>query len=158
MRDLVLMKRKALALTLVWALLFSAVAGTVMVNLAQSNPVAPADIEVYSPQNKVYYSNKIELGFIAPSRYIYSRINFTSFSYSLDGQAKVPIIGNTTVTGLSWGTHSMVVYGEDTDGNTRSSWAVRFDVFFPTAWIVTATAILAAFGIGLLAYFRKRKR
>jgi len=142
----------------VLALLFSALAGTVMVNCAQSNPVAPSDMEVYSPQNKVYYSNEVELGFIAPSRYIYPCINFTSFSYNLDGQAEVPISGNTTITGLSWGSHSLVVYGLDTDGNTRSSWTVHFDVSFPTTWIVTAIAIPAAFGIGVIVYFKKRKR
>jgi len=128
------------------------------VDLAQSNPVAPSDIEVYSPRNQVYYSNEVELGFIAPSRYIYPRINFTSFSYGLDGQAKVPISGNTTVTGLSWGSHSLVVCGLDTDGNTRSSWTVHFDVSFPTAWIVTAIAMSAVFGIGVMVYFKKRKR
>lgn len=151
------MKRTAIALTLILTLLFSAVPGTLIVNLAQANPIVPADIEVYSPENKVYYSNEVELGFIAPSRYIYPRINFTSFSYSFDGQANVTISGNTTVTGLSWGTHSLVVYGEDTDGNTGSSMAVHFDVFFPIAWIITAIAILAVVGIGLLVYFKKRK-
>ena len=147
-----------LKVTLISTLLLTVAVGTLMANLAQANPVVPADIEIYSPQNKVYYSTEVELGFIAPSRYVYPPMNFTSFSYSLDGQANVTVTGNTTVTGLSCGSHSLVVYGEDAEGNTGSSRTVHFDVFFPTAWIITAITILALVGIGLLVYFKKRKK
>jgi len=151
------MKRTATALTIVIALLLSGLLGTLIGNLAHANPVVPADIEVYSPENTIYYSNEVEIGFIAPSRYNYPQINFTSFSYSLDGQSNVTISGNTTIAGLSWGAHSLVIYGEDTDGNTGSSMTVHFDVFFPITWIIIAITISTVVGMGLLVYFKKRK-
>jgi hypothetical protein len=161
------MKRTALALTLISAMLLSVVAGTFIVDLAQpAYPEVPPIIEIYSPQYKVYYSNEVELNFVAPpSHKLYENISFTSFSYSLDGQMKVAISGNTTVTGLSWGSHKLVVYGIENNGTITSSQTVPFTIFIPSAWIVptiTTVAILAVVGvcllIALLVYFKKRKR
>jgi hypothetical protein len=64
------MKRTALAITLIWALLLSAVAGTRFVNLAKADPYpAPVNpvpvISVLSPEyNKTYAVNSVSLTFI----------------------------------------------------------------------------------------------
>ena len=153
------MKRTWLAFVSVLSI--SILAGTCLINAAEANPIAPSDIEIYSPQRKTYYSTEIELGFIVPSRYVFPRMNFTSFSYHLDGQANVTVSGNTTLTGLSWGSHTLVVYGEDADGKTGFSQIVRFDVFLSTdlfAVTITAIVFLALVSIGVLVYWEKRKR
>ena len=71
------MKRTALALTLIMALLISAIAGTKLVNWAKANPwlgidwVSPAGdtkppaLTIMSPENTVYNSNNISLSFNA---------------------------------------------------------------------------------------------
>jgi len=58
-----LMKRTSIALTLIFALLFSATAGTLIVNLAQANPVVVPidDLSLGSPQNKNYVQNYIQV-------------------------------------------------------------------------------------------------
>jgi hypothetical protein len=79
-RDLVLMKRKALALTVILALLLLTVAGTQLVNLGRADPyiadwvqegeVAPPNgtkpptISIFFPENNTAYpSNNISLNF-----------------------------------------------------------------------------------------------
>ncbi len=147
--------KKPMALTLTLALLISALVGAMSVNLVKANPFVTPDIWVNSPQNrKVYSSSEVELIFVAPA-VIDSNINFTSFSYSLDGQAKVAIAGNTTLTHLSWGSHSLVVYGTDAAGNVRVSWEIYFDIVYSTKWAAIAIVILVpVVFIGLLV--RKR--
>ena len=64
------MKRTAIALTLIIALLFSAVAGTLVVNLGKANPFIPIpapvhpQITILSPENHaVHASNTLTIGF-----------------------------------------------------------------------------------------------
>jgi len=103
--------------------------------------------------------------------------------YSLDGKENVTVnreglvqssvtprdkawTGNLTLTGLSSGSHSLVVYAKDEAGNTGASATTEFTVAeetqaatFPTTW--TATAIVVAVTVvsfGLLVYFVKAKR
>jgi hypothetical protein len=84
----------------------------------------------------------------------------SKISYSLDGQDNVTVSGNTTLTDLSNGKHSVTVYAIDTAGHTGVSETVYFSVKvpFPTTLViaasVTAIAVVAA---GLLVYFKKRK-
>jgi hypothetical protein len=97
----------------------------------------------------------------------------TSLSYSLDGEAIVPIAGNTTLSGLSEGTHTIVVEAEDTAGSVGSSAPVKFTVAtqtsgvqvgsesfaFPTALVaVIVIASAAVVSFGLVAYFLLRKK
>jgi len=82
--------------------------------------------------------------------------------YSLDGQVNVTIAGNTTLSGLSDGSHSLIVYANDTAGNTGASEIVYFGIKtqegkpFPM-WIVAAIVIIAVVGPALLVYFTKVK-
>lgn len=96
-------------------------------------------------------------------------LNFTlnepasQITYSLDGQANVTITGNATLTGLSGGGHNVTVYATDIVGNTGVSETVYFSVEeppkpFPTTMVIAPAALVAVLGVGLLAYFRKRRR
>jgi len=88
--------------------------------------------------------------------------------YSLDNQANVTISGNTTITGLSEGSHSLIVYANSTAGNMGASQTVNFAVSpeiqpiplpesFPTTLLLGAIIIVAAVvGLGLMVYLKKR--
>ncbi|MBE0511416.1 right-handed parallel beta-helix repeat-containing protein [Candidatus Bathyarchaeota archaeon] len=116
----------------------------------------PPTIFVVSPENKTYTGNNVSLTFTVnkPTSWI---------GYSLDGQATVTIAGNTTLTGLSDGSHILRVYANDAFGYTGASEIVYFRIAqhsepFPTTWIVIAIAIIVAVGVALLVYFRKIRR
>jgi nitrous oxidase accessory protein NosD len=120
------------------------------------------DILVLSPENKTYDTADIPLNFTVNE--LVSQI-----TYSLDGQENVAIDGNATLTELSDGSHSLIVYATDTVGNTGASETVHFSIEapppepkksepFPITWIAAATAIIAIAGAILLIYFRKTKR
>ena len=51
--------------------------------------------------------------------------------YNLDGQENTTIAGNTTLTGLSEGTHNVVVYANDTSDNMGKSNIVSFNIQLP---------------------------
>ena len=101
---------------------------TFTVNLevpSQPQPTVPEDtalvISVLSPENRTYSIEDV------PLEYTINRF-FYSTTYSLDEQTNVTVIGNTTLTGLSEGPHSIVVYTEDTPGNISASETVYFTV------------------------------
>jgi len=81
----------------------------------------PPTISIVSPENKTYPVEDVPLTFTVsePTSWI---------GYSLDGQANITIAGNTTLTGLSDGMHSLVVYASDIAGNMGSSDMVYFTV------------------------------
>jgi hypothetical protein len=105
-----------------------------------------------SPQNKTYDTSDIPLLF---------QVNESSqISYSLDGQDKIMVSGNTTLNELPKGDHNMTFYVTDTAGNTAASETIHFSITepFPTTLVITASgASLAVVGVGLLVYFKKRK-
>ncbi len=79
--------------------------------------------------------------------------------FSLDGQEKVTVAGNTTLTGLSNGNHNLTVFTTDTNGNAAASSTICFtvDAPFPTIPIVAVSAVVIV-AAGLLLYNRKRRR
>ena len=85
-----------------------------------------------------------------------------SLSYSLDEGGKVPLLGNTTLSDLDSGEHTVTIYTTDEQGNTSTLHSITFrvDSTFPTelviASIATAVALILV-GSGLLVYFKKRK-
>jgi len=114
----------------------------------------PPEINIASPENQTYNESSVSLVFT-----VNKPVNWTG--YSLDGQDNVTITGNTTIAGLSNGLHNVTVYAEDSRGNMGASETVSFSVKlpFPTTLVATAFAASAAvIGIGLLVYFKKRKR
>jgi len=85
---------------------------------------ASPSITILSPQNTTYTTSSIPLTFTVnePTSWI---------GYSLDGQANVTISGNTTLTSLSDGQHSITVYANDTSGNMGASNKVFLTVQTP---------------------------
>jgi len=83
--------------------------------------------------------------------------------YILNGQTNVTIAGNTTISGLSDGSHSLIVFAKDMAGNTGASETVYFSIntqqaeSFPT-WIIAAIVTIAGVGAALLVYFAKVKK
>ena len=129
--------------------------------IAEFPDITPPIISIVSPENKTYTVNHVSLNFTVSET--------TSWiGYSLDGQAIVTIAGNTTLSGLPGGSHSLVVYARDTAGYTGASETNYFSIAqktepeqsepFPITWIVTATAIIAIGGVVILVYFRKIKK
>jgi hypothetical protein len=73
----------------------------------------------------------------------------------------VTIAGNTTLTGLSYGYHSLVVYADDTFGNTVASKTIYFTIaqqgvnplyLFPILVVIFVIVLLIA-----LIIYRKRQ-
>ncbi|MCJ7560103.1 hypothetical protein MUO79_05735 [Candidatus Bathyarchaeota archaeon] len=114
----------------------------------------------------------LEIGTNASSQQV--PFNFTInepaswMAYSLDQQTNITISGNTTLVGLSEGSHSLIVYANDTAGNMVSSQTIFFTVSkaqpkpelepFPTTLVILAVVVVALVSLGLLVYFKKRKR
>jgi hypothetical protein len=55
----------------------------------------------------------------------------SSIMYSLDNQPDITILGNTTLTGLPLGPHSLTLYVNDTAGNTAAK-TLTFNIVSPT--------------------------
>jgi hypothetical protein len=126
----------------------------------QQTDETPPEITIVSPVNQTYDKSDVPLIFNASKP-----LNWTG--YSLDGQENVTIMDNVTLSNLSNGLHSVVVYANDTSGNIGVSETSSFVVAvpelepepFPIMLVASAfltVAIVA--GAGLLIYFRKHKR
>jgi hypothetical protein len=125
---------------------------TVYFTVNDGNPPIISNLSI---ENKTYQQNKLLLNFTTdePSSWI---------GYSLDQQANVTVTGNMTLTGLSDGSHSLVVYSNDTAGNVGASESVTFTVDtpepLPTALVTASVVSIAAIIAGLAFYFKKHKR
>ena len=130
------MKRAKLALIVLVISIFTA--GTLSVNLVSANFV-PIEIGVESPKETTYAVNEVSLTFRAVVYAYYQawfNINYTitSVSYSIDGKANVTVPistskdgeGNkiysaeTTLSGLSEGSHEVIVYATAQMGKVYS--------------------------------------
>ncbi len=81
----------------------------------------PPELQIFSPENKTYTSKNIQLVFSVNRP-------MTWMGYSLDDQATVTVTGDTELSDMSEGAHSMVVLVNDTFGNLISSSPVYFSV------------------------------
>jgi parallel beta-helix repeat protein len=79
----------------------------------------PPNVVVLSPEDRIYATNLVPLNFKAGEEVSWR-------SYSVDGQNNVTIAGNTTLASLADGTHTVIVYVNDTVGNMGASAAIRF--------------------------------
>jgi hypothetical protein len=113
----------------------------------------PPVVSIVSPENRNYNSSSVPLAFTLnkPTAWI---------GYSLDGQETIPVTGNATITGLTSGFHNITVYAKDEFENIGTSETIYFSVEepFPTTLVVASVVLVAVIGIGLLVYFKKRKR
>ena len=100
--------------------IFTSMNRLTMLNIYEAPPeVLPPTIVVLSPANATYDTRNVSL--------IFTVDKATSWiGYSLDGAANVTITGNTTLTSLSYGSHRIVIYGNDTYGNMGISNTVYF--------------------------------
>ena len=110
-------------------------------------------VEVVSPSNQLYNQSSTNLEFVVdrPVSQMY---------YCIDRGANVTIVGNTTLSGLPDGTHSVTVFSEDRFGNVGVSETIAFRVTseqtLVTA-IITAVCVTAVIAtITLSVYFKKR--
>jgi hypothetical protein len=139
------MKRKALALTFILALLSSAVARILLVNLAKANYFPPPSIEISSPFSApVVYSNA-SVPLSVRVNILPSEPDITYIRYSLDGKANVTLtnlakeenVGYWTSTkgviasgtafsakvsmdNLADGNHTLIVYAHYANGKEMS--------------------------------------
>ncbi len=90
-------------------------------NISFSVDATPPTIVILQPENLTYSNSSVPLNFTVSE-------SASWMGYSLDGQASVTVTGNTTLTGLSDGSHSIVVYANDTIGNMGSSQVIFFSV------------------------------
>ncbi len=81
----------------------------------------PPTISIVSPENKTYPVEDVPLTFTVSE-------STSWIGYSFDGQANITIAGNTTLTGLSDGMHSLIVYASDIAGNVGYSDMVYFTI------------------------------
>ena len=113
----------------------------------------PPVVSIISLENKTY--NEIDLSLI------FTVDKLTSWTaYSLDTQANVTISGNSSLPELSYGSHSITVYANDSLGKMGASETIYFNISepFPTMFVVVASAAsVAVIGVGLVVYFKKRK-
>jgi len=79
------------------------------------------NISILSPENTTYTVSEISLNFTANTSISWA-------GYSLDGQVNTTVVGNTTLTNLAQGLHSVVVYANDTAGEVTSSQTVYFTI------------------------------
>lgn len=108
---------------------------------------------ITSPENKTYETGDIPLTILVNE-------SVSWLAYSLDNNPNVTIVGNTTLSGLSSGGHTIIAYANDTVGNMGISQRVSFTVGkqepFPI-WVVASVAAIVAVGAILLVYFTRVK-
>jgi len=110
---------------------------------------------ILSPQNKTYDSSNIPLLFKVHN-------SVTALSYELDGTERVPVNGNTTLSCLPNGNHSLTIYTVDSNEDTVASETLFFTVdaleVFPVVPVAAAVIIAVAVAAGLLLTLRKRRK
>ncbi len=114
----------------------------------------PPRIIIISPQQQRYFTSNVSLTFSVDEQPY-------QVAYSLDGEENTTILGNTTLTGLSDGSHNITVYAWDMVGNVGASETIFFDVkatFLTEIVVIAAVVSVVLVGIGLLVYFKKRNR
>jgi parallel beta-helix repeat protein len=129
-----------------------------------SEDITPPSITILSPENTTYTTADIPLTFTVsePVQWI---------AYSLDSLSNVTVTGNTTLTGISEGSHGIVIYALDTIGNVGASEKRYFTVEitsppppetnppFPPTWVIAAfVIIIAGVAVALLVYFKKFRK
>ncbi len=108
-------------------------------------------VSVLSIENKTYTANEVALYFAVNEQDV-------QMAYSLDGQGNVTVNGNSTLTGLPEGTHTITLYVTDFASNGVSE-TITFTIAEPFPIMPVAASIAAAVIVcaGSLVYFKKYK-
>lgn len=185
------MKKPVLALTFIFAVLFSLFSGASAVQFDYSQfegePYTLPIVIVSSPSPSVVYNvPDVSLNVTVQIRsvlYPGNNERLRWLNYSLDGQVPIPMTlvgpsdlmppyyyhGSGVLTSLSDGNHTLTVFGETFVGgligyfNETVSFTVDKSIIpetnsLPTSIAIASVVIVAVVGIGLLVYFKKRKR
>lgn len=137
------------------------------------------NISNLSLENKTFRSTDIQLSF---------SVNETTswLAYSLDNHENVTINGNTTLTGLAYGSHTLSVFANDTAGNMGRTMMISFQIIQPSpslspsqsatqaqpasenahhnvfpaepVYAVAAVTVVIAMGTGIAMLLRKKKK
>jgi hypothetical protein len=110
-------------------------------------------ITVLSLEKQTFYTSSVPLNFTVNEL-------TTQIKYSLDGQENATIAGNETLSNLPYGDHNIRIFATDEAGNTGASETITFTVAVPflTALVIASVITVAVVGVGLLIYFKKRKK
>jgi hypothetical protein len=92
---------------------------------------APPEISFLINENENFDTSDVPLNFSLNEP-------AASIAYSLDQQPNVTTLGNTTLTGLPLGPHSLTLYVNDTAGNTAAK-TLTFNIVSPTPTPPTPT-------------------
>ena len=150
----------------------------------KANPLPYQPLTIDLPKPKIYTTNAISLTAILkiPNEYpTPDNPNVTSVAwmkYSLDGNQNVSITqfeqtnawdivgstgymirGTATLSELTNGNHSLVVYAQKTNSEVSSD-TINFiiDLPFPTTIVIASIVIVAVVGLGIFLYRIKTKR
>ncbi len=117
---------------------------------AEAKLQAPV-VAISSPESRIYETSDIPLTF---------RVNDQAcfFSYALDGQQAVAINGNTTLSGLTVGTHNLTVYVRDSAGMGETSQTISFTVQarFPSEIVFVGVTIAVVASVSSLLFVKRR--
>jgi parallel beta-helix repeat protein len=94
---------------------------------ATPSPNSGVHLKILSPTSRLYQIGLYEAAKSIPLTFTVNE-PVSWMGYSLDNQANITLTGNTTLTRLLEGSHSIVVYAKDAAGNTYSSDWVYFKV------------------------------
>jgi hypothetical protein len=123
----------------------------VMIKVSPEPDTLPPVVTVSSPQSKTYETSDIPLVVTVNKPPLW-------IAYSLDGQSEVTITGNTTLSGLTIGTHNITVSAQDSGGLVGTSGTIQFTIVarFPTELVAIGITIAAVVIIGFLAYVKRQ--
>ena len=110
-------------------------------------------VSILSPENSTYTTKDIPLTFLVSNSSIW-------YGYILDGQETISISGNSTLSGISAGSHSLIVMAKDEIENIGFSEAMYFSVTepFPIIITVVSIAIVGIITLGIIIYFKKYRK
>jgi hypothetical protein len=128
------------------------------------------EVLILSPQNKTYTTTEVPLIWACDEQKIVADYTLDLLShtplyayFTLSGNASLP--GNTTLTGLSNGTHTLTVNVITERGSASKT--VQFTVSletqlqpepFPTTLVTASIVVVAVISVGLFVYFKKSHR
>jgi hypothetical protein len=128
------------------------------------------EVLILSPQNKTYTTTEVPLIWACDEQKIVADYTLDLWSqvplyayFTLSGNASLP--GNTTLTGLSNGTHTLTVNVITERGS--ASQTVYFTIAqetetqpepFPTTLVTASIVVVAVISVGLFVYFKKSHR
>ncbi len=107
-------------------------------------------------ENTTYSQNSLPLNFT-----VNEKVGWVG--YSLDGEANVTFTGNITLSGLDYGSHSLMIYANDTVGNMGATENVNFTIekpeVLPVVPVATVSVVAIALTVaGLLVYHKRRAK